>query len=133
MTVDPTNDDLSAVVNGLSAGEGADVAVLCIGVPELVNDCLGLVRKRGRVSIFAGLAGEGWSTIAANLIHYKEITVVGASNSGRENFVRAVRLIESGAIDTMSLVTHTFGLSRAAEAIEFVASGEGIKVAMVPD
>ncbi|MCB0892638.1 MAG: alcohol dehydrogenase catalytic domain-containing protein [Propionibacteriaceae bacterium] len=133
VTVDPTNDDLSAVVNGLSAGEGADVAVLCIGVPELVNDCLGLVRKRGRVSIFAGLAGEGWSTIAANLIHYKEITVVGASNSGRENFVRAVRLIESGAIDTMSLVTHTFGLSRAAEAIEFVASGEGIKVAVVPD
>lgn len=58
---------------------------------------------------------------------------MGASNSGRENFVRAVRLIESGAIDTMSLVTHTFGLSRAAEAIEFVASGEGIKVAVVPD
>ena len=84
VTVDPTNDDLSAVVNGLSAGEGADVAVLCIGVPELVNDCLGLVRKRGRVSIFAGLAGEGWSNIAANLIHYRELTVVGASNSGRE-------------------------------------------------
>ena len=58
---------------------------------------------------------------------------MGASNSGRENFVRAVRLIESGAIDTASLITHTFPLSRATEAIEFVASGEGIKVAVVPD
>ncbi len=133
VTVDPTGEDLAAIVKGLSNGEGADVAVLCIGVPQLVNDCLTLVRKRGRVSIFAGLAGEGWSNIAANLIHYREITVVGASNSGRANFTRAVRLIESGAIDTLALVTHTFPLSRAAEAIEFVASGEGIKVAVVPD
>lgn len=133
VTVDPTGEDLAAIVKNLSNGEGADVAVLCIGVPQLVNDCLTLVRKRGRVSIFAGLAGEGWSNIAANLIHYREITVVGASNSGRANFTRAVRLIESGAIDTLALVTHTFPLSRAAEAIEFVASGEGIKVAVVPD
>ncbi|MFT4218514.1 MAG: alcohol dehydrogenase catalytic domain-containing protein [Micropruina sp.] len=133
VTVDPTTDDLAGVVADLTGGEGADVVVLCFGLPELVNDALTLTRKRGRVSIFAGLAGDGWSTIAANLIHYKEITVVGSSNSGRESFARAVRLIESGAIDTRALVTHTFGLSRAAEAIEFVASGEGLKVAVVPD
>ena len=133
VTIDPSAEDLIGIVRGRTDGEGADVAVLCIGVPALVNDCLNLVRKRGRVSIFAGLAGEGWSNIAANLIHYRELTVVGASNSGRASFVRAVRLIESGAIDTKSLITHTFGLSKAAEAIEFVASGEGIKVAVVPD
>ncbi len=92
-----------------------------------------MLSKRGRVSIFAGLAGEGWSNIAANLIHYRELTVVGASNSGRESFARAIRLLSSGAIDTGSLLTHTFGLSRAAEAIEFVATREGLKVAVVPD
>jgi L-iditol 2-dehydrogenase len=133
VTSDPTSDDLRTIVQGLTDGEGADVAVLCIGRPELVNDSLNLVRKRGRVSIFAGLAGEGWANIAANLIHYRELTVVGASNSSRQAFVRAVRLIESGAIDTKALITHTFALSRASEAIEFVASGEGIKVAVVPD
>lgn len=133
VTVDPTEQNLLEVVRDVTGGAGADVAVLCIGLPELVNECLELVRKRGRVSIFAGLAGEGWSTIAANLIHYRELTVVGASNSGRESFARAVRLISSGAIDTRSLVTHTFGLSRATEAIEFVSTGEGLKVAVVPD
>lgn len=132
-TVDPLTEDLAGVVAELTDGEGADVAVLCIGVADLVNDCLRLVRKGGRVSIFAGLAGEGWSMVAANLIHYREITVVGASNSGRVSFVRAVKLIESGVIDTGSLLTHTFGLSEAGAAIEFVAGGEGIKVAVVPD
>lgn len=133
VTVDPTATDLKSAVLDLTDGEGADVAVLCIGHPQLVNDALDIVRRRGRVSIFAGLAGEGWSRIAANLIHYREITVVGASNSGRQSFIRAVRLIESGLIDTKSLITHDFPLSRATEAIEFVALGEGIKVAVRPD
>ena len=131
--VDPTASDLKSAVLDLTGGEGADVAVLCIGRPQLVNDALNVVRKRGRASIFAGLAGEGWSEIAANLIHYRELTVVGASNSGRQSFLRAVRLIESGQIDTKSLITHNFPLRSAAEAIEFVASGEGIKVAVRPD
>lgn len=133
VTVDPTERNLLEVVRDVTGGAGADVAVLCFGLPELVNECLELVRKRGRVSIFAGLAGEGWSTIAANLIHYRELTVVGASNSGRESFARAVRLLSSGAIDTGALLTHSYPLSRAAEAIEFVATGEGLKVAVVPD
>ena len=131
--VDPATQDLLEVVRDETAGAGADVAVLCIGLPDLVNECLSMVRKRGRVSIFAGLAGEGWSSIAANLIHYRELTVVGASNSGRESFARAIRLLSSGAIDTRSLLTHTFGLSKAGEAIEFVATREGLKVAVVPD
>ncbi len=133
VTVDPTSEDLGSIVRDLTDGEGADVAVLCIGRPELLTDALGLVRKRGRVSIFAGLAGEGWSNIPANLVHYRELTVVGASNSGRQSFARAVKLIESGAIDTKSLVTHTFPLSHTTDAIEYVASGDGIKVAVVPD
>ena len=133
--VDPTSQDLLEVVSDETGGTGtgADVAVLCIGLPDLVNECLSMVRKRGRVSIFAGLAGEGWSNIAANLIHDRELTVVGASNSGRESFARAIRLLSSGAIDTGSLLTHTFGLSQAAEAIEFVATREGLKVAVLPD
>lgn len=133
VVVDPGCEDVVQRVMDLTGGVGADLAVLCIGVPAMVNQALTVVRKRGRVSIFAGLAGDGASMIAANLIHYREITVVGASNSGRQNFRRAVRLIETGAIDTASLVTHTFPLSQAAEAIEFVAHGDGIKIAVVPD
>lgn len=132
-TVDPINEDLAAIVSDLTDGDGADVAVLCIGVPQLVDDCLRLVRKRGRVCIFAGLAGEGQSSIAANLIHYREISLVGSSNAGRRNVARALDLIVKGAIDTKTMVTHRFGLSRVAEAVEFAASGAGIKIAVVPD
>ncbi len=132
VTVDPTGDDLTAVVADLTGGRGANVAVVCIGRPALVNDALNLVGKRGRVSVFAGLAGKGWAEVEANLIHYKEITVVGAANSGRADYERAVALISSGRVDTARMVTHRYPLDKTAEAIESVAGGEGIKVAVLP-
>ena len=100
VTVDPTGEDLAAVVADATGGFGADVAVVCIGRPQLVNDGLNLVGKRGRVSVFAGLADKGWAEVEANLIHYKEISLLGAANSGRADYERAVALISSGRIDT---------------------------------
>jgi L-iditol 2-dehydrogenase len=132
VTVDPTGEDLAAVVADVTGGLGADVAVVCIGRPQLVNDALNVVGKRGRVSVFAGLADKGWAEIEANLIHYKEITLLGAANSGRVDYERAVALISCGRIDAARMVTHRFPLDRAAEAIEFVAGGEGIKIAVLP-
>jgi L-iditol 2-dehydrogenase len=132
VTVDPTSEDLAEAVADATDGLGAHVAVVCIGRPQLVNDALNLVGKRGRVSIFAGLADKGWAEIEANLIHYKEITLLGAANSGREDYERAVALISSGRIDAARMVTHRFPLDQAAEAIDSVAGGEGIKVAVLP-
>ena len=47
-------------------------------------------------------------------------------------FEEALRLIENGLISAETIVSHTFPLKQAAEAIEFSASGEGIKIAVVP-
>lgn len=132
VTVDPTSEDLAAIVGDATGGFGANVVVVCIGRPQLVNDGLNLVGKRGRVSIFAGLADKGWAEIEANLIHYREITLLGAANSGVADYERAVALLASGRIDGARMVTHRFPLERAAEAIESVAGGEGIKVAVLP-
>ena len=132
VTVDPTSDDLAAVVADATDGLGADVAVVCIGRAQLVNDGLNLVGKRGRVCVFAGLADKGWAEVEANLIHYKEITLLGSANSGRADYERAVALISSGRIDAARMVTHRFPLDKAAEAIDSVAGGEGVKIAVLP-
>ncbi|MBA2692944.1 MAG: alcohol dehydrogenase catalytic domain-containing protein [Rubrobacter sp.] len=132
VVVDPTTEDLAEAVAEHTDGIGADVAVICIGIPGLVNDAMLMVRKGGRVNVFAGLAGAGRSEVEANLIHYNEIVVTGASDSKRENYDTALRLIESGRVAVERMVTHRFPLSEAVEAIEKSASGEGIKVAVMP-
>lgn len=132
VTVDPMTEDLAGAVAGHTGGLGVDVSVICIGIPGLVNDALRMTRKGGRVNVFAGLAGKGWAEIEANLIHYNELEVTGASNSRRSDFETALRLIESGRIEVGSMVTHRFPLQDAVEAIETSAGGEGIKVAVMP-
>ena len=132
VTVDPTTQDLSEVVAEHTNGLGVDVAVVCIGIPELFNDALKLARKGGRVNLFAGFAGEGLAEVEANLIHYNEIVVTGASDTRRADYETALRLMESGRVEVESMVTHRFPLREAAEAIEASARREGIKVAVVP-
>jgi len=132
VAVDPANEDLAGVVAEHTDGLGVDVAVICIGVPTLVNDALRLTRKGGNVNIFAGLAKEGWAEIEANLIHYNELNLTGTSNSTREEYGVALKLIESGRVTTETMVTHRFPLAQAVEAIDKSASGEGIKVAVMP-
>jgi L-iditol 2-dehydrogenase len=84
------------------------------------------------VNIFAGLAGEGRSEIAANLIHYHELIIAGVTGSRRRDHKRAVWLIERGAVDVAPLVTHRFAVADARAAIETTAGNEGLKSAVVP-
>lgn len=130
--VDPAQQSLDEVVRGLTQGRGADIAVICIGRGELFVEALGLVRKGGRVNAFAGFPAGGSVEFDPNTIHYGEIDVTGTSNSRREHGEAAMRLLESGVIDASKLVTHEFALDDVLEAIEFSASGAGVKVVVKP-
>jgi len=132
ITVDPTVEDLAAIVAEATAGLGVDAVIICIGVPRLVNDALHLARQGGRINLFAGLAAKGWAEVEANLIHYKELEVTGSANSRRADYQTALQLIESGRIEVGPMVTDRFPLRSACEALEKAASGEGIKVAVLP-
>ncbi|WP_028708599.1 zinc-binding dehydrogenase [Propionicicella superfundia] len=133
IVVDPLNEDLLQVVKDATSGRGADVCVIAIGRLELFAQALDLVRLGGRVCAFAGFPKGGSTGVDPNVIHYNEITVTGTSNSKRRHTEEAIHLIESGLIPADVIVSHTFPLEKAVEAIEFVSSGEGIKIAVVPE
>ena len=132
LAIDPGEGELAADVEEATGGLGVDAALVCIGKPERVNQALRLTRKGGRVNVFAGLAGEGWSEVEANLIDYNELEVTGTSDSRRSDYGVALRLIESGRVDVSRVVTHRLPLASINEALDVMASGEGIKVAVVP-
>src|SRR5688500_7944726 len=107
-TVDPTAEDLAAIVQDETGCDGADVVVAAIGVPQIVNQLLEVTRPGGRVNLFAGYSGAGETTLSANLIHYGELIVTGTSACTREDFRNALNLIESGQVDMKTLASHTF-------------------------
>ena len=129
--VDPVGEDLPAVVREVTEGLGADIAIVAIGVPALANTALSLVRRRGRVSLFAGFSAGDSASLDINLIHYSEIVLTGSFGLSRIHYERALALIASGRIDVAPFITHRFGLPAIAEALATAETGAAIKVAIM--
>ncbi len=129
--VDPTAEDLPAVVQEETAGLGADVVIAAIGVPALANDALGLARHRGRVSLFAGFSAGEKAMLDVNAIHYNELYVTGAFGLSRLQFEKALKLIAGGRFEVDSMLTHRFSLADIGEALATAEQGSAIKVAIL--
>jgi L-iditol 2-dehydrogenase len=132
ITVNPEVEDLDAIVREHSNGAGSDVVIVCIGVPALVNVAFSIAANRGRVSLFAGFPADEASAIDANLVHYRELSVVGSSNSTVPDYHKAIDLIDSGKIPCHKLITHRFGLEDYALAVDTIAQPHALKVAILP-
>ena len=131
VVVDPAADDLQAVVRAHTRGLGVDVAIVAIGVPALANVAVSLVRRQGRVSLFAGFSAGEAAMLDVNAIHYNELVVTGSFGLTREAFETALDLLARGRIDVASLITRRFGLEDIGEAIACAETGDAVKVAIM--
>ena len=132
LCLNPQKDDLAELVMEETQDLGADVTMMAIGVPELVNDALKITRKQGSVNLFAGFGGKGESTFEANLVHYNETNVTGTASAARRHFHDALRLLVSGQVELDKLITHRFALEDIDKALETVLQGAGLKVIVQP-
>ena len=126
-------DELINKIGELTNGLGVDVVIIAAPSPEAQEIAFKLVSPRGRINFFGGLPKDNKEiTIDANLIHYKEIFVSGASSSlGRQNR-EALDLLSRGEIDADAYITHTFSLDDIAKAFEVVERKQAIKAVVLP-
>ena len=110
------------------AADEFDLAILAVGVPDIVPAAVRAVRKCGRISLFAGFPVGVSATIDPNAIHYKQIRVLGASESRRSDFAEALALVAEGRLDPSKIVTHRFPLEQYEEAFRVAADGSALKV-----
>ena len=132
LVVAPTKEDLPAIVDRETNGQGMDVIVMAIGVPALVNSTLKLCKRGGTVNLFAGFAGTGESTVEVNTIHYNEINVNGSTAYKLEDYLAAAEMIKSGKIDADKIVTHRFKIEDFQKAYDVCVAGTGLKVIIEP-
>lgn len=127
IVVNPEEESLSDIVLDSTDQLGADIVIMAIGVPQLTNGSLGLLKKGGVLNLFAGFTKGVLSEIDPNIIHYDEITLNGTSSLKRSYFREALSLIDSGKINTEIITTTGFTLDTIQEAIESVRNGIGMK------
>ena len=125
--IDPTKESLEDLVLSGTDGLGADVAIMAIGVPFLVNSSANLLKKGGTLNLFAGFTKGVLSEIDPNVIHYNEITINGTSALTRSDYHKSLSLISSGQINTEVITTTGYSLDDIEQAIADVKNGSHMK------
>lgn len=125
--------DVVEAVRDLTGGRGADVVITAAAAGAAQEQAIRMAARSGRISFFGGLPKDA-PIIAcdSNLVHYRELTIVGANGSSPQHNARALDLIASGEVAVSDLITHRLPLERALEAFDIVARGEAIKVTVEP-
>jgi len=125
-------DPIAAVV-GFTDGRGVDVAITATAAGAAQEQALQMLARRGRLSLFGGLPKDKPTiTLDSNLVHYRELLLVGANGSSPEHNARALDHIATGLVPVADLITHRLPLDDVLEGIEIVARGDAIKVTIEP-
>jgi L-iditol 2-dehydrogenase len=132
-TVDAGHTDAVDEIRKLTDGRGADVIITAAASGAAQEQALLMAAPQGRISFFGGLPKDN-PVIAcdSNLVHYRELTIVGANGSSPAHNAGALGLIASGSVPVADLITRRLPLDRALEAFDVVARGEAIKVTVEP-
>lgn len=107
-----------------------DVAFECAGVNAAVDDAMMASKPGGRV-ILVGIPADDRTSFPASLARRKGLTIK-LSRRMKHTYPRALRLVERGAVDVRSLVTHRFPLTQIAAAFNVAQRREGLKVMVEP-
>jgi len=132
-TINAGKTDVAETVRKLTGGYGTDVVIEAIGLPATWEQALKLVRKGGRILEFGGCPPGTEIKVNAEMLHYGEVTVMGAFHTTPLHFRKALNLIASRAIDVKPLITRKMKLEEIGEAFNILAtSKKEIKIAIIP-
>jgi L-iditol 2-dehydrogenase len=114
-------------------GLGADLIITSCPSPEAQVDAIKMAKNRGRVSLFGGLPkGNSMITIDANIIHYKELFIMGAHGAMPRHHRQALELIGTGTINAKQFMSHEFSLEDINEAFAAAEGKKGMRVIVKP-
>ncbi len=128
--VDPRDPDAVAQILALTGGVGPDKAVDCSGSAAGQRLLIDAVRPRGRIA-FVGEGGELPLHVSQDLLR-KGLTLHGCWHYNRADTPRVMQVIRKAGALLDKFITHSFPMSRVAEAFELQMTGECGKILLRP-
>jgi len=128
----PGKVDLHAEVKRLTGGNGVDVAITACPAGQAQSDAVALAARRGRISLFGGLAGPSVGFLDSNLIHYKELSIHGAHASTARQNREVMGWIAGGKLDVRKYITRTYPLQEIEQAFHDLKGQSVFKAVVLP-
>jgi len=133
LTIDAQHEDVARSILDATDGRGVDVVVdTTPHATDSIADALAAVTPGGTI-VLAGLKGRPIDGFPVDTVAMRRLTLRGVRAVDQAGFRRAVELIERAPDGLAEMQTHSFALGDAATAIETLASGDGIAIALRPN
>jgi threonine dehydrogenase-like Zn-dependent dehydrogenase len=128
IVIDPGDEDAVAVALRITGGIGLDRVIEAVGSSATVRQAVQMARRGGSVVVMGVAARDAEVALRPYDLYERQLTVRG-SFIRNYDFQRSVRLLDRLQLER--LVTAEFDLPGIHDAIECVASGQGLKTVVV--
>ncbi|MFM9107361.1 MAG: zinc-binding dehydrogenase [Chloroflexota bacterium] len=132
VNVSEVEDQVAAVRALTPGGRGADAAIEAVGLPEIWEKTVQMVRPGGTVNLFGGAKGGSSFSVSTTLLHYSELTIKGVFHHTPHYVQTALGLLATGQVPADPFISGERPLAEVTDALELMSRQQGIKYAIIP-
>jgi L-iditol 2-dehydrogenase len=118
------------IVQEVSSGRGADIVVSAVGKVSVLEQAISIAARRGQILYFAATL-EPRIELDLDLVHYKELRLIGSYDSILAQYEEALALLSAGIIRVEPLISHRLPVEQIQQGFEIAHNQEGIRVLIV--
>jgi L-iditol 2-dehydrogenase len=132
--LNPKKEDVRTTIARLTQGRGADLAIVAAANPQAIEDAQIIVRRGGRVLLFAQTMPGEIIPVDASRICVEEKKLIGSYSASVELQEKAAHLIFTKKINVARLISHRLGLEQLPTGIDLAShpSEHSLKVVIQP-
>jgi L-iditol 2-dehydrogenase len=125
--------DPAEAVRCLTGGRGADVVIEAVGLPEVWQLAIRLLRRGGVINFFGGCPSGTEVGVDTNLMHYSELTLKASFHHTPALVRKALDAVSRGYIAAKDFVNRVEPLANLLEVMQHLMSHNGhLKTAIIP-
>jgi L-iditol 2-dehydrogenase len=125
--------DVRGPVHEMTGGRGADVVIEAVGLPEVWQLAVQLLRRGGVVNFFGGCPSGTHLNLDTSLLHYSELTCKASFHHTPALIRKALDIVGRGYISAKDLVNRVEPLTNLIQVMQHLMSHNGhLKTAIIP-
>src|SRR6202163_1808452 len=130
--LDPSRENVSAIVMEKTGGMGVDVVLEMAGHPDSIRTAFDIVRRGGRISLL-GLTSKPVSLNFSEDIIFKGITVQGINGRRMyQTWYQMTALLKGGKLNLHPVITDRISMKDFSRGVERLKTGEASKILVYP-
>lgn len=129
--VNPLKEDVKEFAKKVTRGHGLDHVIVCVGNTPATDQAFEVVRKGGKILLFAAGYPSPELHLDVNKVHYGNWHIIGTGGASAIDYRLACQYLSDGTVDTKNMISYKVSLNDYNKAFELAATPGNYRVSLV--